>query len=134
MTNQEQLADFLARRIAWARSAGPYWMASRWVAFQERPTAEKLARELLQDAEFRALRLGTWLGTADGAFIAQAVESVAPPFYRQDVELLVEALILAAAMQQTEGQSRAGAFALGVIGVATLIAIGLGEMGEGRAA
>lgn len=134
MTKQEKLADFLDRHISWTRHAGPYWMASRWVAYQQRPTAEQLARELLQDAEFRALRLGTWLGTTDGTIIAQAVESVAPPFYRQDVELLVEALTLAAATQQAVGQSRAGAFALGAIGVTALIAIGLGELGEGRAA
>ncbi len=32
----------------------------------------------------------------------------APPFYRQDIELLVEALKLAASMQATEGQDKAG--------------------------
>jgi hypothetical protein len=51
--------------------------------YQQPPrlSAEELAQELLGIAEFRALQLGTWLGTTHGQIIAEAVEVVAPPFY-----------------------------------------------------
>jgi len=62
-------------------------------------SAAELAGQLLATAEFRALGLGSWLGTPDGEFFTAAVEAVSPPFYRQDEELLVEALKLAAKMQ-----------------------------------
>ena len=70
-----------------------------------RPTADELAHELLTDAEFEALQLGTWLNTTNGKVISEAVEMVLPPFYRQDAELLVEALQLAANLRR----GRAGA-------------------------
>ena len=85
-------------------------------------------------AEFKALQLGTWLGTTDGKVIAQAVESVTPPFYRTDVELLVAALQHAATLQQQEGQQAAGRFALGAIGVAGVVALAIASSGSGRAA
>lgn len=66
MTKQEQLAEFLGRRMMWQRFTGLYWLQPYEAMWQPRPTAEALAQELLQDAEFRALRLGTWLGTTDG--------------------------------------------------------------------
>src|SRR6202044_2508315 len=86
----------------------------------QRPTPEELAAELVALAEFRALGLGSWLGTADGQVIAQAVEIVSPPFYRQDVELLVAALRHAATLQQQEGQQVAGQYAVGAIVLAAL--------------
>ena len=130
MTKQQELAEFLHQRIAWARMVspfGPWASAYSWsypsYGYQiQRPTAEQLANELLSIAEFRALQLGTWLGTTDGQILTQAVEMVAPPFYRQDVELLVEALKLAASIQQSEGQRVAGKMALGAIGLSLLVA------------
>jgi hypothetical protein len=77
---------------------------------------------------------GTWLGTENGQVIAEAVEIVSPPFYRQDGKLLVEVLKLAAAMQKSEGEDRAGAVAL----TAVLTAAGAGALryffGKGEAA
>jgi hypothetical protein len=134
MTTQEKVAEFLGRRMEWSRMAAPSWMLGDRYHWEPRPTPELLANALLHDAEFRALRLGTWLGTVDGQVLAEAVEMVTPPFYRQDVELLVEALKLAAALQQTEGQDRAGKFALGAIGVAAMIALGIAASGGGKAA
>ena len=55
-------------------------------------------------AEFEALRLGTWLDTPEGEFFAEAIEMVSPPFYRADVDLLIEALQIAANEQQHRGR------------------------------
>lgn len=48
---------------------------------------------------------------------------VSPPFYRQDVELLVAALQHAAALQQQEGQQVAGQYAVGAVVLAALFAV-----------
>ena len=72
-------------------------------------------------AEFRALKLGTWLLTPDGQVLAEAVELVTPPFYRADVELLIDALQIAAKQQHREGRN----LALSVAALA-LFAIALG--------
>jgi hypothetical protein len=91
------------------------------------PSPEDYARTLLADGEFRALQLGTWLGTTDGEIISQAVAQVIPPFYRPEYDLLVNGLTLAAKLQAQEGQLRAGMIALGVIS-ATLITSGIASM------
>jgi hypothetical protein len=75
--------------------------------------------------------LGTWLRTTDGQAIAAAVESVMPPFYRQDVELLVAALQHAAVIQQQEGQQAAGRFPLAAVGVAGVVALAIAASGSG---
>ena len=77
---------------------------------------------LLGDAEFRALQLGTWLGTTDGEVISQAVAQIIPPFYRPEYDLMVKGLTLAASLQAQEGQQVAGKVALGVIGVGLFFA------------
>lgn len=51
----------------WPPPALPYLLPS-----------DELAEEFLQDAEFAALELGTWLGTTDGQEIAEAVSQVIP--------------------------------------------------------
>ena len=143
MTKQEQFTAFLDERVVWPRMVSPYvgWShSSLWpddysvFNSQPRPTVEQLATEVLRIAEVRALRLGAWLTTPDGELITEAVEAMSPPLYRQDVELLVAALTLAAKMQQLEGRERAGKFAVGAIGVAAVIAIGFGGAAGSRAA
>ena len=144
MTKQQQIAAFLEKHITLPRmptSYGSRGDAYPWAQTYHypyvptpRPTAEQVAHELLGIAEFKALQLGTWLGTTDGKVIAQAVESVTPPFYRTDVELLVAALQHAATLQQQEGQQAAGRFALGAIGVAGVVALAIASSGSGRAA
>jgi hypothetical protein len=144
MTKQQQIAAFLDQHITLPRmptSYGPWGDAYPWAQTYHypyvptpRPTAEQVAHELLGIAEFKALQLGTWLGTTDGKIIAQAVESVTPRFYRTDVELLVAALQHAATLQQQEGQQAAGRFALGAIGVAGVVALAIASSGSGRAA
>lgn len=55
---------------------------------------------------------------------------VTPPFYSEDVELLVAALRRAAQLQQVEGQQAAGKNALIAIGVAALVALFIFGAGE----
>ncbi len=88
------------------------------------PSPEDYARTLLADSEFRALQLGTWLGTTDGEIISCAVAQVIPPLCRPEYEFLVNGLTLAANLQAQEGKRKAGAVALGAISV-TLITSGL---------
>jgi hypothetical protein len=56
---------------------------------------------------FRALQLGTRLNRPDAELITAAVEAVTPPQYREDIELITEALKLAARAQRGEGIGRA---------------------------
>ena len=127
--------QFLDQRVVWPRMPAPYawgnpaWLRHHYPYQQPRPTSEQLAQELLAIPEYRALQLGTWLGTTNGEIITEAVELVTPPFYREDVELLVEALKLAAQLQAQEGQEKAEEIALGAIGVAALVAIGMSGAG-----
>ncbi|MGH9090014.1 MAG: hypothetical protein ACRDZR_01325 [Acidimicrobiales bacterium] len=130
MDKQQQITAFLDRHITLLRAPMSYawrgvypWAQTPAHPVGPRPTTEQVANELLTMAEFRSLQLGTWLGTTDGQVIAQAVEAVTPPFYREDIELLVSALEHAAALQQKEGQEAAGRYALGAIGVAAFLAI-----------
>jgi hypothetical protein len=142
MTKQEQIAAFLDRHITLPRAPiqyGPWGTAYPWAQGHDylygvgpRPTVEQVAHELLSIAEFRALQLGTWLGTTDGQVITAAVESVAPPFYREDVELLVAALQHAATLQQQEGQQAADRFALGVVGVAAFVGLAIALSSSGQ--
>lgn len=126
MTKQQQIAQFLDRRVSWPRMLGPQpWLPYPYTVPAPRPTVDELARELLSDSEYRALQLGTWLNTTNGQIISEAVEMVLPPFYRQDAELLVEALQLAAKLQAQEGQDKAGKIALGALGFAALLSFGI---------
>jgi len=106
---REQITQFLDRYIAsWPRDPGPWYSYSRWeqpVATQV--TSAQLAENLVRSAEFRALQLGTWLNKPDGELITAAVEAITPPPYRQDIELITDALKLAAQQQRGEGIGRA---------------------------
>ena len=132
MSKQEKLTAFIDAQIAFPRMTGPYRHAAAYpygFLAQQRPTAEQLAEELLGFTEFRALQLGTWLGTTDGQVIAEAVEMLTPPLYRPDAELLVAALNYAAELQWREGQKTAGRVALGAIGAAVLVGVASGSSG-----
>lgn len=128
MTKQDEIAAFLNEYVSLPRVTNRHgWTAGHsWASYPPHaagPTADQLADELLAVAEFRALQLGTWLGTADGQIIAEAIEMVAPPFYRQDIGLLFDALRLAASLQEHEGRRVAGRFALGVLASAGLFTV-----------
>jgi hypothetical protein len=110
---QEQITQFLDGYIAgWPRDPYQPWAghySSSWPAAPaaRTTTAAELAKDLLANAEFRALELGTWLNKPDGELISSAVEAIAPPPYREDIELLTDALKLAADAQRGEGIGRA---------------------------
>ncbi len=138
MTTQQQIAEFVDTHIVWPRATGAFglwdadlpWVQPYSAVLAPRPSVDELARELVGIAECRALQMGTWLGTTDGKVIARAVEMVTPPFYSQDVELLVAALQRAAQLQQEEGQQVAGRNALVAVGAAALIALFIFVAGE----
>lgn len=132
MGQQEQITEFLNRYvIGLPRCYGPLRYSSAGHLWdQPRPSAEVVAKEFLALVDFRALQLGTWLGTADGEIVTHAVELAVPMFYAEDVALLIEALKLAAATQQQEGRQKALANA-----AVSLLAIGFGyAASRGKAA
>ena len=98
-----------------------YWNPPAPIATQH--TVRNVAEWLFADAEFKALKLGNWLTTPDGEFVAEAVSMIAPTPYAQDIDLLIEALQLAAKLQQEDAR---GKIALAVFGVgATGLILGL---------
>lgn len=124
----DRLTSYLATFTAtWPRPdqlyylGGPPAMASHY-------TPKQIADLLIKDAEFKALKIGTFLNTPDGRVLAAAVERLTPPPYREDVTLLVEALQLAAKAQQQEARE---AFVKGLLVVAgvSVVAAALGGNG-----
>jgi hypothetical protein len=120
---QQALTGYLANYTAawprlqpWAWPAASPGMASKY-------TPGDIAASLLRDAEFRALKLGTWLSTPDGELVTAAVEAITPPPYRQDAELLIAALKLAAQQQQTEARQKI----LAGVAVGGVLALALGS-------
>jgi hypothetical protein len=108
MASQEAITEFLDSYTAhWPRvPAWPYhYSPPHWqqpaMAYQVTP--EALADDLISNAQFRALQLGTWLNRPDAELITAAVQAITPPPYSQDIELLVEALKLAAQAQRRDG-------------------------------
>jgi len=101
-----------------------YWNPPAPLATQQ--TVRNVADWLLADAEFKALKLGNWLTTPDGKFFTEAVSMIAPVPYAQDIDLLIEALELAAKVQQEEARGKIALVVFGV-GAAALI------LGSGRA-
>jgi hypothetical protein len=125
-TTQQALTDYLARFAApWPKPQPWGWPpASTGIASQY--TARDVAGWLLKDAEFRALKLGTWLSTPDGELVAAAVGALAPPPYSQDAELLITALQLAAQQQQTEARQKI----LAGVAVGGVLALAFGSAGK----
>jgi len=116
---QQRITEYLQTfTSAWPRQS---WYRQPTMASAY--TAAQVAQALLRDAQFRALRLGTWLSTPDGKLLAAAVEALLPPPYREDAALLVDALQLAAQQQHEEARQKVFA---GIIGVAAAAAIAYG--------
>ncbi len=126
-----QIADFLRRRIAFIPNTyGHPWGRTAWQ--QQLPTVEQFAKDLVADAAFSSLQLGTWLGTTDGEVIETAVGMVIPPFYKPEYDLAVDGLKLAARLQQRAGHEVAGKEALSIVG-ASLFAAGVVALGRSAA-
>ncbi len=121
-TPQQQITAYLEKFTEqWPRDHGFAWYGQPTMASAY--TAGHIADALLADAEFRALRLGTWLNTPSGELLAAAVTALTPAPFNQDLELLIEALQLAAQRQQAEARQK---IAAGLLGGAVL-AIALGS-------
>jgi hypothetical protein len=125
MAEQEAIAAYIAAHRMFTPYIREQFMPRMSVASLQTsshlPTAEELADEFLEDADFRALQLGTWLGTPDGASIADAVALVIPPQYRTVFNLAVDGLKLAADAQTRDERKDAAKFA----GTVLACAIGL---------
>ena len=94
-TEQQALTAYLAAfTTQWARPQA--WDWNPYNGPSSSRNAEQVAADLLADAEFRALRLGTWLSTPEGEFVAAAVTSLMPQLYAADADVLIRALQLAA--------------------------------------
>jgi len=131
MTEQQrQIASYVSRN----RVLNPYLREGGqtplpWLMAMQRqlPPLEQFRRELLEDAEFRALKLGSWLGTTDGKLIAEAVSMVIPPAYGPAYELAVKGLTLATQDQAAEGRKTAGVVALGAVLAGGALALAAGD-------
>lgn len=119
-----------------ARTQGTYGQPLFWgqhrlphsTVFSE-ADVKGLARYLLQDTEFQAIRLGTWLGTPQGEFISAVVNEALSPAYRPYARLFEKALMRAAELQH-EGRQQAAKPFLAVAGAVVLIgAVVLGGRG-----
>lgn len=111
VASQEAITEFIDGYVAhWPRvQAWPgqyYGLTWGQPAMADQMTAQELAEDLIANAEFRALQLGTWLNRPDVELITSAVEAIAPPPYRQDIQLLIEGMKLAAQVQRRDGWNR----------------------------
>ena len=122
-TQTTSLTDYLTRFTAdWPRYGVPrYYPAQQPVS--DTRSAQEIAEELFADAEFKALKLGTFLNTPDGQLLAAAAEAITPLPYRQDLALLIDALQLAAKMQQDAARETLVKGAMVVFGTAAIVAL-----------
>jgi hypothetical protein len=127
-----QIADFLRRRVTVVQNTSGYPWGGIYNRWQPLPNVEQFAKDLVADAEFRSLQLGTWLGTTDGEVIETAVGMVIPPIYEPEYDLAVDGLKLAARLLQQQGQQVASKVALSIVG-ASLIAAGMVAAGRSAA-
>lgn len=118
---QQRITAYLEKFTGeWPRH-GRAWYGQRIMASAY--TAEQIASALLADPGFRVLKLGTWLNTPSREPITEAAAALSSPLFQQDMDLLVEALLLAAQKQQEEARQK---IAFGLLGGAAL-AIALGS-------
>jgi hypothetical protein len=124
-TTSDQLAEYLAKFTqSWPRRPELRRVSYRFEqpsTVASRHTVEEVTGWLLADAEFKALKLGNWLGTPDGRFFAAAAATLTPAPYGDDLKLLLEALQLAAKQQHEEAISKLVLGTLGAAAVALLI-------------
>lgn len=125
MSNEQDVAAYVAQHPTFAPYAAAQptpWMGLgyRMVASQL-PTPEQIAAAFLDDAEFQALRLGSWLGSQDGEFFAQAVALAIPAEYEPIFNLAVISLKLAADTQMRSGRKAAAGYVVAAFVLAAAI-------------
>ena len=120
-TPQQRITAYLEKFTEQWPKYGHAWYGQRTMASAY--DAGQIAEALLADVGFRALRLGTWLNTPSGELLADAVTALTPQPFREDIDLLITALQLAAQRQQDEARQK---LSIGILGGAAL-AIALGS-------
>lgn len=83
-------------------------------------TPRQLAGQLIAWDRFRALRLGRWLRRPDTSAMRAAVEALTPLPLREDIELLVAALSLAA---ENQWERRRATAVLVWLGLSTVVCL-----------
>ena len=131
MTQHEQVADFIQRRVTLGRvQPGTDYRFMSYYGMPHYgaplPTVEQAGEDLFQDAAFRGLQLGGLLNRPTGEFIEQAVELVVPRVLAPEFDLIVAALRYASARQQGETRAKA----LLAIGGSILFSVMLKEFGK----
>lgn len=115
---RNQLIAFLSERQDLIQDLlKPHW-PSLYQIDSALPTADVLAIRFLSDAKFRALQLGTWLGSTDGVLLTETISLALPGLYDPEFSLLVDGLKLAADTQASQDSKRAGI--VGIAGIAVL--------------
>lgn len=121
MATQQDITNFVNRHFG--MPLPPHrWPTLDQIGAPARPptsSAEECAQALVQDEEFRALQLGTWLNTPNGEVISAAVQAALPPPYNAEVRVITDGLRLAAEMQRRQGWKTAG----GIFGVGAVVMI-----------
>jgi hypothetical protein len=125
-TTQQALTEYLGRFTAsWPRYQGWGWDPQSLASASY--SAQQVADALFADAEFRALKLGTWLSTPEGELLTAAATALMPPLYAEDAGLLIDGLKMAA--QQQQADARKTIVAAVTIGGAVL-ALAVGSSGK----
>jgi hypothetical protein len=106
----------------WAREHPPWAFSSG--AWAKPATAAELAAQLLADAEFAQIGLASWLSGPDGRLVRAVVGSALPPPQRAEVELLADAIVLAADAQHCGARFQAAAFSM--VAVMMIVLLGYG--------
>lgn len=115
------LTRWLQEHPGWA-CQGPLW------ARQLRPASE-VAADLLQDAEFREVRLAGWLQSPDGALVEMVVGSVLPWPQGLEFKLLTDAVLLAAQAKRESDWRTAAVFTVVALPLVALVLQGIWHEG-----
>lgn len=126
MPTQDQLAAFIRSRISVGRvQPGVDYSYSAWSPMPHHaaplPTFEQVAAELVRNTEFRALQLGTFLNTPTGDFLEEAVALAVPRAFAPEFAVLVDALKLAAKLQQGEARGNIILTAIGAVFIGVVV-------------
>jgi hypothetical protein len=114
----ERLRAFLVRHHA---AVGTYGWRGQ--------TPHAIAARFLADAAFEEIGLADWLQSPDGLLIRQVAARVLPPWQAFELELLVDAVILAAEDQRRQSRT---AFGAAIVGLTSTFLILLLLFREGR--
>jgi hypothetical protein len=110
--------------LRWAAhwTVGRAWGFDNWWT-PPLPAVDDLVDAFLEDVGFRALQLGTVLSEPDVELISAVVLRLLPTPYRQETQLVIEALKLAAKRQHEARARRAVGVALVATAVVALFAL-----------